>query len=32
MSWDQLQTICLYIIYGTSIIGFGLLIAFWIMS
>jgi hypothetical protein len=32
MSWEQLQTICLYIIYGTIITGFGLLIAFWIMS
>jgi hypothetical protein len=30
--WDQLQAICLYIIYGTIITGFGLLIAFWIMS
>ena len=30
--WDQLQTICLYVIYMTIIIGFGLLIAFWIMA
>jgi hypothetical protein len=30
--WDELQTICLYIIYGTIIMGFGLLIAFWIMA
>jgi hypothetical protein len=30
--WDALQAICLYIIYGTIIVGFGLLIAFWIMA
>ena len=30
--WDELQTICLYIIYGTIIVGFGLLEAFWIMA
>jgi len=30
--WDQLQTICLYVIYMTIIVGFGLLIAFWIMA
>jgi hypothetical protein len=30
--WDQLQTICLYIIYITVIMGFGLLVAFWIMA
>jgi len=30
--WDQLQTICLYIIYGAIIMGFGLLIAFWIVA
>jgi hypothetical protein len=30
--WDQLQTICLYVIYITIIMGFGLLIAFWIMA
>lgn len=29
---DALQTICLYIIYGTIIMGFGLLVAFWIMA
>jgi hypothetical protein len=28
----DLQTICLYIIYGTIAVGFGLLIAFWIMA
>ena len=30
--WDQLQTICLYVIYITAIIGFGLILAFWIMA
>jgi hypothetical protein len=30
--WDQLQTICLYIIYITIIVSFGLLVAFWIMA
>lgn len=30
--WDQLQTICLYVIYITIVIGCGLLIAFWIMA
>jgi len=29
---DQLQTICLYIIYITIVMGFGLLVAFWIMA
>ena len=29
---DQLQTICLYGIYMTIIMGFGLLVAFWIMA
>ena len=29
---DALQTICLYVIYITIIMGFGLLIAFWIMA
>lgn len=28
--WDQLQTICLYIIYITAIMGFGVLLAMWI--
>jgi hypothetical protein len=32
MDWDALQTICLYVIYMTIIMGFGLLIAFWIMA
>ena len=32
MEWDQLQTICLYIIYMTIIMGTGLLVAFWIMA
>jgi hypothetical protein len=30
--WDALQAICLYIIYGTIIVGLGLLLAFWIMA
>ena len=30
--WDALQTICLYVIYMTTIVGFGLLMAFWIMA
>jgi hypothetical protein len=30
--WDALQTICLYVIYMTIVIGCGLLIAFWIMA
>jgi hypothetical protein len=33
--WDQLQTICLYglyVIYMTIVVGFGLLVAFWIMA
>jgi hypothetical protein len=32
MEWDDLQTICLYVIYMTIIMGCGLLIAFWIMA
>lgn len=32
VNWDQLQTICLYVIYMTIIMGFGLLVAFWIMA
>ena len=32
MEWDQLQTICLYVIYMAIIMGTGLLIAFWIMA
>ena len=32
MDWDDLQTICLYIIYMTIVMGAGLLIAFWIMA
>ena len=32
VEWDQLQTICLYIIYMTIIMGTGLLVAFWIMA
>ena len=28
--WDQLQEICLYIIYGAIIMGFGVLLAMWI--
>lgn len=30
--WDALQTICLYIIYGAIIVGFGVLVAFWIVA
>jgi hypothetical protein len=30
--WEALQEICLFIIYMTIIVGFGLLIAFWIMA
>jgi hypothetical protein len=32
MEWDDLQRICLYVIYITIIMGFGLLVAFWIMA
>ena len=32
MDWDDLQKICLYVIYITIIMGFGLLVAFWIMA
>ena len=32
MEWDDLQTICLYVIYMTIVMGCGLLIAFWIMA
>ena len=32
IDWEKLQRICLYIIYGTIIMGFGLLVAFWIMA
>ncbi len=32
VDWDDLQTICLYVIYMTIIMGTGLLIAFWIMA
>ncbi len=32
MDWDDLQTICLYVIYMTIVMGFGLLVAFWIMA
>ena len=30
--WDALQTICLYVIYVTIVMGFGLLMAFSIMA
>jgi hypothetical protein len=30
--WEALQEIYLYIIYMTIVMGFGLLIAFWIMA
>ena len=32
MEWDDLQRICLYVIYITIIMGCGLLVAFWIMA
>ena len=32
MDWDQLQEICLYVIYITIVMGLGLLVAFWIMA
>lgn len=32
MDWDDLQKICLYVIYMTIVMGCGLLIAFWIMA
>lgn len=32
MEWDDLQKICLYVIYITVIMGLGLLVAFWIMA
>lgn len=32
VDWDDLQTICLYVIYMTIVMGTGLLIAFWIMA
>jgi hypothetical protein len=30
--WEALQEICLFIIYMMIVMGFGLLIAFWIMA
>ena len=30
VNWDQLQTICLYVIYITIIMGFGVLLGVWI--
>ncbi len=30
--WEALQEICLFIIYMMIIMGFGLLVAFWIMA
>ena len=32
VDWDDLQTICLYVIYMTIVMGTGLLFAFWIMA
>ena len=32
MEWDDLQKICLYVIYITVIMGCGLLVAFWVMA
>jgi hypothetical protein len=28
--WDELQRICLYIIYAAIIMGFGVMVAMWI--
>ena len=28
--WDDLQRICLYVIYITIVMGFGVMVAFWI--
>jgi hypothetical protein len=30
--WEALQEICLFIIYMMIVMGFGLLVAFWIMA
>lgn len=30
MDWDDLQTICLYVIYMTVIMGFGVLVGMWV--
>jgi hypothetical protein len=30
MGWDDLQTICLYVIYMTIIMGFGVLVGMWV--
>ena len=30
MDWDELQRICLYVIYITIVMGFGVLLAMWI--
>jgi hypothetical protein len=30
--WEKVQEIVLYVIYMASAVGFGLLIAFWIMA
>ena len=30
VNWDQLQTICLYVIYMTIVMGFGVLLGVWI--
>jgi len=32
VDWDDLQTICLYVIYMTIVMGTGLIFAFWIMA
>ena len=32
IEWDQLQEICLYLIYLAVIMGFGAMVAFWIMA
>ena len=30
VNWDQVQTICLYVIYMTIIMGFGVLLGAWV--
>ncbi len=32
VDWDDLQKICLYVIYMAIIMGTGLILAFWIMA
>lgn len=30
VEWDELQAICIYIIYAAGIVGFGVMVAMWI--